>query len=94
MDVAEKLRWMDEEYLGKYEQIELDSAIRMQKPFAAPVEIVKPYPVASGEPLTDNSYLSYKVWWSEPFWTKSYTRRLTFWTTHCFLRRERRLSRR
>lgn len=37
MDVAEKLRWMDEEYLGKYEQIELDSAIRMQKPFAAPV---------------------------------------------------------
>ena len=36
MDVAEKLRWMDEEYLGKYEQIELDSAIRMQKPFAAP----------------------------------------------------------
>ena len=61
MDVAEKLRWMDEEYLGKYEQIELDSAIRMQKPFAAPVEIVKPYPVASGEPLTDNSYLSYNV---------------------------------
>ena len=61
MDVAEKLRWMDEEYLGKYEQIELDSAIRMQKPFAAPVEIVKSYPVASGEPLTDNSYLSYNV---------------------------------
>ena len=27
------------------------------------------------------------MWWSEPFWTKSYTRRLTFWTTHCFLRR-------
>ena len=23
---------------------------------------------------------------------KSYTRRLTFWTTHCFLRRERRLK--
>ena len=61
MDVAEKLRWMDEEYLGKYEQIELDSAIRMQKPFAVPVEIVKPYPVASGETLTDNSYLSYNV---------------------------------
>ncbi len=61
MDVAEKLRWMDEEYLGKYEQIELDSAIRMQKPFTAPVEIVKPYPVASGETLTDNSYLSYNV---------------------------------
>ena len=61
MDIEEKLRWMDEEYLGKYEQIELDSAIRMQKPFSAPVEIVKPYPVASGETLTDNSYLSYNV---------------------------------
>ena len=76
-----KLRWMDEEYLGKYEQIELDSAIRMQKPFAAPVEIVKPYPVASGRRLRTTA-ICLTMWWLEPFWTKSYTRRLTFWTTH------------
>ena len=29
------------------------------------------------------------MWWLELFWTKSYTRRLMSWTTHCFPRRER-----
>lgn len=33
MDVAEKLRWMDEEYLSHYEEIELDSTVKAQKPF-------------------------------------------------------------
>lgn len=61
MDIAEKLKWMDEEYLGKYDKIELDSAIRMQKPFAEPVEIVRAYPVASNEPVEDNTYLSYNM---------------------------------
>lgn len=61
MDIAEKLQWMDEEYLGKYEKIELDSTIRMQRPFAHPVEIIKKYPIASNEPEEDNTYLSYNM---------------------------------
>lgn len=61
MDMAEKLQWMDEEYLSKYEEIEVDSAIREQKPFAEPVTIVREYPIASDEEETDNTYLSYNL---------------------------------
>lgn len=61
MDIAEKLQWMDEEYLSKYEKIELDSAIELQKPFSAPIEIVREYPIASGESEEDNTYLSYNM---------------------------------
>lgn len=59
MDVAEKLRWMDEEYLSKYDKIELDSAISLQRPFEKTVEILKKYPISSTESETDHSYISY-----------------------------------
>ena len=61
MDMAEKLDWMDKEYLSKYEQIELDSTILEQNPFAEKVEVVKKYPIASNESEKDNTYLSYNV---------------------------------
>lgn len=59
MDVAEKLQWMDEEYLGKYESIPLDSAIKFQQPFDAPIEVRREYPIASTEPEEHNTCLSY-----------------------------------
>lgn len=61
MDVAEKLQWMDEEYLSKYEAIELDSEIKMQKPFEKPVEVLSKYPIASNESEENNSYISYNM---------------------------------
>lgn len=61
MDVAEKLRWLDEEYLSHYKKITIDSAIRKQKPFAKPVELVKKYPISSTETEEDNTYLSYNL---------------------------------
>ena len=61
MDVTEKLRWMDEEYLSHYEKIEIDSEIRMQKPFEKPIEICKKYPISSTESEEDNTYLSYNM---------------------------------
>ena len=61
MDVAEKLRWMDEEYLSHYEEIELDSTVKAQKPFEKPVEITKKYPISAAEPEEDNTYLSYNL---------------------------------
>lgn len=61
MNVTEKLRWMDEEYLSKYEKIELDSAIELQKPFIKPIEVIREYPIATGESEEDNSYLSYNM---------------------------------
>lgn len=61
MDIVEKLDWMDKEYLSKYDQIELDSEIKMQEPFAKPIEIQKAYSISSTESEEDNTYLSYNV---------------------------------
>lgn len=61
MDVAEKLKWLDEQYLCAYEQQEIHSQIGMQEPFFAPREIIREYPVSSGEKEEDNTYLSYNV---------------------------------
>lgn len=61
MDAAEKLRWMDEEYLSKYEKIEIDSKIKLQKPFEKAVEVTKKYSIASSESEENNTYLSYNM---------------------------------
>lgn len=61
MDMAEKLIWIDEAYLSKFEQLQIDSSIKMQKPFEKPVIICKDYPVMEGESLEDNTYLSYNA---------------------------------
>lgn len=61
MDMEEKLNWMDQEYLGKYDTIEVDSNIKWQEPFESVKEVKIPYNIASGESLEDNTYLSYNV---------------------------------
>ncbi len=61
MDMEEKLDWMDREYLSKFEKIEVDSALKWQKPFAQAKEAEIPYNVASSEPLEGNAYLSYNM---------------------------------
>lgn len=61
MDMAEKLTWIDEHYLSQYENQAVDSEIRRQQPFAAPVEVTRDYPIASSESLEDNAYLAYNV---------------------------------
>ncbi len=61
MDMAEKLRWIDEHYLSRYDSQPVDSQIERQQPFQKPIELKKDYPVASNEPLTDNAYLAYNV---------------------------------
>lgn len=61
MDMAEKLEWIDEQYLSKYEAITLDSAVKEQEAFEKPIEIAFSYPIASNEPLENNTYLSYNT---------------------------------
>ncbi|MBQ2100145.1 MAG: insulinase family protein, partial [Lachnospiraceae bacterium] len=58
MDMAEKLNYIDSEYLSKYDQIEVDSEIKLQKAFDEPRRIVKDYPVDEDEDLEEKSYLS------------------------------------
>ena len=61
MDMEEKLNWIDQEYLSKFEEIKVESQVKEQKPFDKMREVEIPYHIASGEPLDDNTYLSYNV---------------------------------
>lgn len=59
MDMEEKLRWLDENYLSDFEKAEVDSGIRYQQPFGEMQEVIKEYSIASDESEADNTYLSY-----------------------------------
>ncbi len=59
MDMEEKLRWLDEEYLSHFEAIDLDSEIHLQKPFDQIVEKTIKYSITSEEPEEDNTFLTY-----------------------------------
>ncbi|MCM1184780.1 MAG: insulinase family protein [Roseburia sp.] len=61
MDMAEKLAWMDDRYLSRFERLEIDSTVKLQKPFEKPVEIRKEYPVLEGEDTENGTYLSYNT---------------------------------
>lgn len=61
MNIEEKLKYLDEEYLSKFEERQVDSAVRLQKPFEKPVELIDEYPISSTDSMTDNSYLSYNM---------------------------------
>lgn len=59
MDMAEKLDWLDQEYLSAFEEQTVDSEIRFQKPFENVVELEKTYSISSEESEEENTYLSY-----------------------------------
>lgn len=61
MDMAEKLSWLDKEYLSKYDAIKIESEIKCQKPFEQVVEVKERYSITEAEPLEDNTYLSYNI---------------------------------
>ena len=61
MDMEEKLRWMDREYLSKYDAMPVTSQIQKQPAFSQVKEVVLEYPVAENEPEEENTYLSYNV---------------------------------
>ncbi len=58
MNMAEKLEFIDREYLSAFDAIDIDSSIPLQKAFDEPVEVLKKYPVTENEPVTENTYLS------------------------------------
>ena len=55
MDMAEKLDYLDREYLSRFDRISVDSQIRLQEPFAEPVYRQKYYPVTESEPVEENT---------------------------------------
>ena len=59
MDMEEKLRWLDENYLSDFDATEVDSEIKYQEPFLEMREVVQEYSITSDESEADNTYLSY-----------------------------------
>lgn len=59
MDMIEKLNWLDEMYLSKFDQIVIDSEIKKQEPFAQVKEVEIPYSISSEESEEDHTFLSY-----------------------------------
>ncbi|MDD3797185.1 MAG: insulinase family protein, partial [Lachnospiraceae bacterium] len=61
MEAEKHLNWMDQEYLGRFENETVDSEIRLQKPFKAPVEVHREYSITQGDTREDNTFLAYNV---------------------------------
>ena len=59
MDMEEKLVWMDEMYLSKFDELQVDSKIKFQEPFMEVKELEMTYSITNSEPEEDNTYLSY-----------------------------------
>jgi presequence protease len=58
MDMEEKLLWMDEHYLKDFEEIEIDTEVKVQEPFAKQITVCKDYSVTEEDTLDHNTYLS------------------------------------
>ncbi|MDO4268979.1 MAG: insulinase family protein, partial [Eubacteriales bacterium] len=58
MDMAEKLEWLDREYLSHYEKRPVDSRIPEQRPFQKPVEKEFHYSITEEEDEAEKTYLS------------------------------------
>ena len=61
MDMEERLSFLDREYLSSFEKTEVDSEIRLQKPFDKMRTVKKKYSVTEDETLSENTYLSYSA---------------------------------
>ncbi len=58
MDVAEKLAWIDTEYLSKFDKLEIDSSIPIQEPFSEIQFVEESYAVSEGDG-EEQTYLEY-----------------------------------
>ena len=72
MDMAEKLDYIDKNYLSKFDRIEVDSEVGVQKAFDKPVKVVKPYPILPEDEIARNTYLSYNFSVGSPLDKKLY----------------------
>lgn len=61
MDIAEKLDWIDQNYLSRYDALSIDSSIALQEPFKTPAEVHKEYSITEAESEKDSTYLAYNT---------------------------------
>lgn len=61
MDMAEKLAFIDEYYLSKFDALEVDSVVGVEPAFTEPVRKVREYPISDSEKEEENAYLAWNV---------------------------------
>ena len=61
MDMAEKLDFIDREYLSSFDSLYVDSGVESQKAFEKPVYVEKEYAITEEEEEKENTYLSYNT---------------------------------
>ena len=59
--MAEKLRYIDEEYLSKYDALAVDSTLATEPAFAEMLHVEREYSIMESESEQDNTYLAYNV---------------------------------
>ena len=57
-NMAEDLEFIDRKYLSAFDRLEIDSEVKLQKPFSQPVKVMKKCPIAQGENADDNTFFS------------------------------------
>ena len=61
MDMEEKLSFLDENYLSKFDALDMDTDIKVQTPFSKPRLVKKEYSVIDEGELEEGTYFSYNV---------------------------------
>ncbi len=61
LDMVEKLQWLDEKYLQHFPKGQVESEIKEQKPFSAPIEVKTEYAITEEEEEENHTYLSYNM---------------------------------
>ncbi|HWT76322.1 MAG TPA: insulinase family protein [Mobilitalea sp.] len=61
MDFEERLDWLDREYLNQYDQLQVNSEVKMQKGFDAMREVKAFYSLSEDEDAKENTYLSFNT---------------------------------
>lgn len=59
MDFEERLKYIDEEYLSKFDFLKIDSEIKTQKAFSEMVKQNFEYPITEDESTKENTFLTY-----------------------------------
>lgn len=60
-DMADKLEYIDEEYLSKYDYLEIDSSVKKQEAFDKTRYAESKYPIAESEDEAEHTYLAYSI---------------------------------
>jgi Zn-dependent M16 (insulinase) family peptidase len=61
MDFCEMLNFIDEEYLSKFDEIGINSEVKLQSPFKAPVRLEKTYSLSEDSEEENGTFLTYNV---------------------------------